>query len=84
MEYSKDYIAELMKWVDPYSIIVIAEHGQLIRLRCPFEVMTVVPVRKLIAGDIVTVEAVKITMNLENVFIIQDRAYFLFYFKILL
>ena len=84
MEYSKDYIAELMKFCDPYSILVIDFRGRLIRLFCPFPVMVLTPVGNLEKGDVVSVEAVKLTLQLRDVFIIGGKAYYIIYFRILL
>ena len=84
MEYSKEYFKELMKHVDPHSLLVIARRGQLIRLYCPFSVMVLYDIGNLERGDIVTVEAVKITLELMDVFIIQGKAYYLVYFRMLL
>jgi hypothetical protein len=84
MEYSKDYILELMKHCDPLSILVIRDRGELIRLYCPFPAEVLLPVGNLEKGDIVAVEAVKLTLELRDVFIIEGRAYYLMYFRILL
>lgn len=84
MDYSKDYISELMKWIDPYSILVIDKYGQLQRIFCPFTVLVTIPVGKLHYGDIVAVEAVKITLELKDVFIIGGKAYYIIHFRILI
>jgi hypothetical protein len=84
MEYSKDYISELMKYCDPYSILVLGNEGQLIRLFCPFPVLVLYPVGNLEKGDVVSVEAVKLTLQLRDVFIIEGKAYYIIYFRILL
>lgn len=82
MDYSKDYIGELMKWIDPYSILVIDEYGQLRRIYCPFTVLVTIPVGKFQHGDIVAVEAVKVTMELKDVYIIERKAYYIIHFRI--
>lgn len=82
MEYSKDYISEFMKWVDPYSILVIADYGLLRRLYCPFTVEVIIPVGELQSGDVVSVDAVKITLELKDVFIIEGKAYYIIHFRI--
>lgn len=83
MEYSKDYISEFMKWVDPFSILVISGYNQLRRIYCPFTVEVIIPVGELQSGDVVYVEAVKITLELKDVYIIGGKAYYLFHFRIL-
>jgi hypothetical protein len=84
MENSKDYIAELMKWVDPFSLLVLGFDGQLIRLYCPFTVLVIIPIGTLERGDAVLVEAVKVTLELRDVYIIEGKAYYLIHFRILL
>lgn len=83
MEYSKDYISELMKWVDPYSILVIDQYGQLRRIYCPFRVVVIIPVGELQSDNVVSVVAVKITLELKDVYIIGGKGYYFIYFKIL-
>jgi hypothetical protein len=78
------YIEEISKYCDPLSMLVIGNNGQLIRIYCPFSVIVVQPVGNLEKGDIVYVQAVKVTLELRDVFIINGRAYYLFYFRILL
>ncbi len=84
MEYSKDYISELMKFCDPFSLLVIGFEGQLLRIYCPFPVQVLSPIGQLITGDVHMVDSVKITLELKDVYIIEGRAYYLHYFKILL
>ena len=84
MEYSKDYIAELMKYCDPFSLLVIGKAGQLIRIYCPFHVLVVYPVGALEKGDVVMVEAVKVTIELKDVYIVQGRAYYIIHFRLLI
>ena len=43
-----------------------------------------IPVDELYSGNVVTVDAVKITLKLKDVFIIEGKAYYFFYFRILL
>ena len=82
MEYSKDYINELMKHCDPFSVLALGFGGELIRLYCPFSVMVIYSVGKLNRGDVVLVEAVKITLELKDVFIIEGKAYYIIHFRI--
>lgn len=84
MENSKDYIAELMKHCDPYSILVLGFAGQVIRLYCPFMVQVIIPIGTLEKGDAILVDAVKVTLELRDVYIIEGKAYYLIHFRILL
>jgi hypothetical protein len=84
MENSKEYISELMKHCDPYSILVVGTQGQLIRLFCPFNVVVVLPVGYLVKGDVYYVDAVKVTLELRDVYIIQGKAYYIVHFKVII
>ena len=83
MEQSK-YIEELMAYCDPFSLLVLGFDGQLIRLYCPFTVIVIYPVGNLEKGDAYLVEAVKVTLELKDVFIIGGRAYYLLHFRIII
>lgn len=78
------YLEEISKFCDPLSILVLDENGQLIRIYCPFPVVVLKPVGILDKGDIVDVQAVKLTPELMDVFIINGKAYYLYYFRILI
>lgn len=83
MEHSKGYVNELMQWMDPFSILVVAEKGHLKRIYCPFSAMVIIPVGSFQEGDIVSVQAVKVTLQLKDVFIIEEKAYYIFHFRII-
>jgi hypothetical protein len=78
------YLEEISKFCDPLSILVLDEDGRLIRIYCPFPVVVLKPVGNLDKGDIVDVQAVKLTPKLMDVFIINGKAYYLYYFRILM
>jgi len=78
------YLEEISKFCDPLSILVLDENARLIRIYCPFPVAVLQSVGNLDKGDIVYVQAVKLTLELRDVFIINGRAYYLFYFRILM
>lgn len=78
------YIEEIGKYCDPFSILVMVDKGKVLRIHCPFTVLTIEPVGNLKIGDIVPVQAVKITPDLMNVYIIEGKAYQYFFFRILL
>lgn len=82
-EQNRKYILELFKVVSTTSILVVDPKGNLKRLYCPFPVVAVVvDVPSLIAGETYFVEAVKMTLHLEEVFLINGRAYYIYYFKL--
>lgn len=73
-----------MKYCSPYSILVIGIAGQLIRLYCPFTVIVEYPVGYLIKGDVYLVDAVKVTFELKDVYIIEGKAYYIIHFRIII
>lgn len=81
---NRRYIVELFKIVSTDSILVIDKHGKLHRIYCPFRVIVAIPVGEYKPGMIVFVEAVKMTGDLKDVFIIGGKAYYLVYFRIII
>jgi hypothetical protein len=80
---NREYILELFKIVSTTSILVIDNKGNLKRLKCPFKVVAVVGLPPQISvGASYYVDAVKMTLALEEIYIVQNRAYFIWYFKI--
>ena len=80
---ARKYIVELFKIVNTSSILVVLYDGKVKRLHCPFWVICIVDVPPLEVGNKYHVEAVKMTLKLQDVFIIEGRAYFVWYFKII-
>ncbi len=81
-EQNRKYILELFKIVSTNSILVVNYKGKVKRLYCPFMVICKVDVPPLHKGNSYAVDAVKMTLKLEEVFIIKGRAYFFWYFEI--
>jgi len=81
---NRKYIREIFRVVSIDSILIIDKHGNLRRLYCPFRVIVVIPVGEYKPGIIVFVEAIKMTEELKDVFIIGGKAYYLVYFRIML
>jgi hypothetical protein len=79
----KKYIEEVFKYCKTDSILVMNKMGQLQRLQCPFEVMVIQDVGELYRGLICLVSAVKIDLTLIDVYIIRDKAYYFFNFRVL-
>jgi len=80
---ARKYILELFKIVGTDSILVMTSDRKLIRLYCPFRVICRVNVPPLQIGGEYNVEAVKMTLHLEDVFIIDGKAYYYWYFTIM-
>ena len=83
-EQNREYILELFKIVSTTSILVIDPEGKLKRLKCPFKVVAVVGLPpQITVGASYYVEAVKITLELKEVYIIRNKGYFIYFFKII-
>jgi len=76
------YLQELLKWVSSDSLLVIDGSGNLKRLYCPFKVICLINFK----GDKVSVDAIKLTVEVREVYIIRVRgiAYHIAYFRITL
>jgi len=82
-ESNREYIIELFKVVSTASILVVDREGNLKRLYCPFKVVAIVAMPpQIIVGASYMVEAVKMTLELREVYIINGNGYFIWYFKI--
>lgn len=81
-EKNREYILELFKIVSTNSILVVNYKGKVKRLYCPFLVICKVDVPPLQKGNQYAVDAVKMTLKLEEVFIINGRAYYFWHFEI--
>lgn len=79
---ARKYILDLFSIVGTDSILIIGRTGELKRLRCPFTVVCKVHTPYLEFGSPYSVTAVKMTLKLEHVYIIKNRAYFIWYFAI--
>jgi hypothetical protein len=82
-EEKKKYIEEVFKYCKIDSILVINKHGQLQRLDCPFSVVVISDVGELYKGLICLVNAVKLDLSLIDVYIIKNKAYYFFNFRVL-
>lgn len=81
---NEKYIRQLFKYVESNSILVIDKAGNLRRIYCPFRVEVLQDMPPLKKGDIVYVEAVKMTIEIKEVYLIHGRAYYSVAFKVLL
>jgi predicted glycosyltransferase len=81
-DHARKYIIELFKIVSTDSILIINSAGKIQRLYCPFRVISKVNLPPLARNQQYDVQAVKMTLKLEEVFIIDGNAYFVGYFSI--
>ena len=82
-EDKRKYIEEVFKYCKIDSILVIDKTGQLQRFQCPFEVVVISDVGELQKGLICLVNAVKLDLTLIDVYIIKNKAYYFFNFRVL-
>lgn len=82
-EEKKKYIEEIFKYCKIDSILVINKTGSLERLDCPFEVLVIQDVGDLEKGLICLVNAVKLDLQLVDVYIIRNKAYYYFNFRVM-
>ena len=78
------YLKELLKWVSSDSLLVIDGSGNLRRLYCPFKVICLINYPAISKGDKVSVDAIKLTVEVREVYIIRGIAYHITYFRITL
>lgn len=79
---NEEYLKELLNWVSSDSLLVIDKKGLLRRIYCPFWVVCLVDFPDIKQGDRVSVETVKLTVEVKEVYIIRGTAYYILYFKI--
>jgi len=78
----EEYLKELLKWVSSDSLLVIDRSGNLRRIYCPFKVICLVNFPDILRGERVSVDAIKLTVEIKEVYIIKGTAYFMAYFLI--
>ena len=83
MDKKAKYLQELLTYVKSDSILVINSSNQIGRVYCPFNVIVIRITPGHMIGDVAVVEAVKITLELEDVYIIREKAYYIWNFRIL-
>jgi hypothetical protein len=80
----EEILKELLKWVSSDSLLVIDKSGKLRRVYVPFWVISLVDFPDITKGEKVSVDAIKLTIEVKEVFIIKGTAYYIIYFKIIL
>ena len=81
----KKYIEEIFKLCSTESILIINTWGMIERRLCPFFVIVVKEVPPLVRSTVVMVTAVRMSMELIDVYIVKNKAYhyynFILYFE---
>lgn len=80
---TKKELAELLKYCSSKRLYVVPHNNKLTQLFCPFQVVVLRDIGSLKKGDVVLVDEVKVTLELKTVFIVERRAYFYYYFEII-
>jgi hypothetical protein len=78
------YLKELLKWISADSLLVIDKVGDLRRIYCPFKVICHVDFPNITKGQKVSVDAVKLTVEVKEVYIIKGIAYYIINFSIVM
>ncbi len=78
-----EYINDIFRYCKTDSVLIISAEGHLERLWRPFKVLVIVDVHPLKKGQEKAVIAVKVAENLVDVYIIKDRAFHYYNFRIL-
>jgi hypothetical protein len=78
------YLQELLKWVSSDSLLVVDKSGNIRRIYCPFKVICLVNFPAIMKGQKVSVEAVKLTLEIREVYYIKGTAYHIAFFMITL
>lgn len=76
-------LSEIARYCDPNSLLV-ATSGKILRLYTPFQVELILPVEGLKLGDLFWVDKVKISTDLQMVYIIKDKGYYYYLFSIII
>ena len=80
----EEILKELLKWVSSDSLLVIDKSGKLRRIYCPFWVICLVDFPDITKDQVVPVDAIKLTIEIKEVYIIKGIAYYIAYFWITL
>ena len=80
----EEYLNELLKWISSDSLLVIDRQSHIRRIYCPFKAICLVTFPDIKQGEEVPVDAIKLTVEVKEVFIIKGIAYYIIYFKIIL
>lgn len=78
----KKYIKELFEVLDTHSILIINKDNQIIRLNVPFTVLVVREVPGLRKGDLGSVTAIKMGLELIDIYVVNGKLYYYYNFVV--
>jgi len=79
----EEYLKMFLKWISSDSILVIDKSWKLRRVCVPFWVVSLVDFPDISKGQKVSVDAVKLTVEVNEVYVISGIHYYIIYFKII-
>ncbi|WP_417876102.1 hypothetical protein [Winogradskyella sediminis] len=79
---SDEELAEILKYSSSKELYIVTWNNLLRLLFCPFEVTVIHNVGVLISGQKAMVEEVKVTHDLQTVYVIKSIAYYYYHFEI--
>lgn len=74
----------LLKYSNPFSILVVTNGNDLIEVNCPFKVEVIRNIKNMMIGETKEVAQVKLATNNALVYIIDSQPYFYYYFNIII
>ena len=77
-------LAKQLQYSSSEWVYIVTWNNMLKQLFCPFKVSVLKPVGQLKVNQVVWVEAVKVTIELKTVFVIDGSAYYYHHFDILI
>jgi hypothetical protein len=80
----EEYLKELLKWVSSDSLLVIDKKGALKRIYTPFQAICLVSFPNINQGEKVAVDAIKLTVEVMELFIFYGIPYYIIFFIIIL
>lgn len=80
---NKKELADLLKYSHPRKLYVVDWQNSLIILHCPFKARVKSDIGNLKAKEVVSVEEIKVTLELITVYVVKKKAYFFYHFEIL-
>ena len=76
-------IADILRYSKPNELYFVGLDNILNLILCPFKVMVLHEIGFLKYGQILYVTEIKVTRNIRTVYMIDNTAYFYYYFDIL-
>ena len=80
---NKEEWVDFLKYLSPYSILIIDYNDKLVEVKCPFNVLVLESISELIKGKVYSVDKIMVSTILLTVFIIKGKAYYYYHFEII-